>query len=99
MATFLKLAREDLHELDQRNTRRQVLGNAFALTGGALALLCMASPAQAKIAQSNAGYQTQPKGGQKCAGCALFKAPDSCNIVDGTISPDGWCRLYTPKAS
>jgi hypothetical protein len=38
-----------------------------------------------------------PKG-QVCAGCALFKAPASCQLVKGKISPKGYCIAYSPKA-
>jgi hypothetical protein len=38
-----------------------------------------------------------PKG-QVCSGCALFKAPSSCQLVKGAISPKGYCIAYAPKA-
>ena len=37
------------------------------------------------------------KAGQKCSGCALFKAPAGCQVVKGKISPEGWCSAYAPK--
>jgi hypothetical protein len=54
--------------------------------------------AAGKVAQSAAGYQQAPKGGQACAGCNSFVAPNHCKLVAGEISPSGWCRLWTPKA-
>jgi hypothetical protein len=42
-------------------------------------------------------YQSSPKDGRQCDGCALFQAPDSCKVVDGTISPSGWCKLWAKK--
>ena len=80
-------------------SRRQLIGRTVAATTAVLAVLSLDSPAQAKMAQTNAGYQAQPKGDQKCSGCALFKEPSSCVMVDGTISPDGWCKLFTKKSS
>ncbi len=43
-------------------------------------------------------YQPTPKDGHQCDGCTLFQAPESCQIVDGTISPTGWCKLWAKKA-
>jgi hypothetical protein len=43
-------------------------------------------------------YQDQPKNGQVCATCTHFVAPSGCVLVEGTISPGGWCSLYAPKS-
>jgi hypothetical protein len=75
-------------------SRRQLLRGAAATAGGIAAVLAASSPAQAKMAQKAAGYQDGPKGDQTCASCSLFKAPAACILVDGTISPNGWCRFY-----
>ena len=53
--------------------------------------------AQQKMKQADAKYQDQPKDGHQCNGCAQFEAPGSCKLVDGSISPNGWCQLFTPK--
>ena len=51
-----------------------------------------------KSSQATVQYQTQPKGDQKCAGCAHFIAEsNTCMLVEGQISPDGWCSLWTKK--
>jgi hypothetical protein len=42
-------------------------------------------------------YQKMPKGDQQCSKCAQFVAPNACQIVDGTIVPDGWCIAFAPK--
>jgi hypothetical protein len=47
-----------------------------------------------KLSKQQAEYQDSPKGIQMCATCTLFDAPHSCKIVDGDISPNGWCKLY-----
>jgi hypothetical protein len=54
--------------------------------------------AQQKVAQSAAQYQASPKNGQQCSTCSHFQAPSSCQVVDGSISPNGWCALYTKKS-
>jgi hypothetical protein len=55
--------------------------------------------AQQKIKQADAKYQDHPNGTQKCDGCIQFQAPNACKIVDGTISPDGWCQFFGAKSS
>jgi hypothetical protein len=60
-------------------------------------MLPMSAYAQQKMKQADAKYQDQPKDGHQCDGCAQFQAPSACKLVDGTISPSGWCQLFTPK--
>jgi len=79
-------------------SRRQLLRGAAVAAGGAAVLFSAVQPAQAKMAQSAAGYQDKPKGDQSCSSCALFKPPSSCSLVDGTISSSGWCRFYSKKS-
>ncbi|HVO87193.1 MAG TPA: high-potential iron-sulfur protein [Casimicrobiaceae bacterium] len=43
-------------------------------------------------------YQDQPNKDQKCSNCMQFVAPDSCKVVDGKISPDGYCIAWVKKA-
>ncbi len=81
------------------HSRRRVLGLALTTLGSLFVMLAEAPQAVAKMAQKAAGYQAKPNGTSSCATCALFKAPSSCTLVDGTISPDGWCRFYAKKAT
>jgi High potential iron-sulfur protein len=77
---------------------RRTLFTHIALMGAGLAgLMAMALPAYAKMKQTAAGYQDQPKGDQSCSNCNLFSAPSSCTLVDGTINPQGWCRFHQTK--
>ena len=78
-------------------SRRALFRYAAALAGGMAATLAAITPSYAKMTQKAAGYQAGAKDDQKCSGCALFKAPDSCTFVDGAISPDGWCRFFAKK--
>jgi hypothetical protein len=48
----------------------------------------------AALPQSAVAYQDTPKDGKTCKGCKLFVAPASCKSVSGTISPNGWCKLW-----
>jgi hypothetical protein len=47
-----------------------------------------------RMSKQEAAYQDQPRGGLRCAGCTLFVKPDACKVVEGAISPTGWCRLF-----
>ena len=52
-----------------------------------------------KAPQSAVQYQPQPKGEQNCAGCLHFIAEsNTCKLVEGQISPEGWCSLWAKKA-
>ena len=89
------------HKKSDEVSRRNLLRSATIMAGGAAALAAtiVATPAEAdKMSQKGALYQEAPKNGQQCDGCALFKAPASCTIVDGTISPTGWCRFFSKKS-
>ncbi len=59
-----------------------------------------ATPAATKkMPKASVQYQTQPKGEQKCSNCVNFIAEsNTCKLVDGQISPTGWCTLWTKKA-
>lgn len=52
-----------------------------------------------KAPQASVKYQGQPNGDQKCGTCVNFLAESStCKVVDGQISPSGWCTLWMMKA-
>jgi hypothetical protein len=55
----------------------------------------------AKAAKADYSYREQPKEGKSCAGCRLFSLTESgkgvCAIVDGDISPSGWCLAFSPR--
>ncbi len=58
-----------------------------------------APAASGKVPQASVQYQTQPKGEQKCGRCLHFIAEsNTCKLVDGQISPEGWCSLWAKKA-
>ncbi|HEX3938095.1 MAG TPA: high-potential iron-sulfur protein [Xanthobacteraceae bacterium] len=50
------------------------------------------------MAQASVAYQTTPKGDQQCGNCSLFQPPSACTLVDGTITPSGWCKFWVKKA-
>lgn len=68
----------------------------------AMPLLVMATSwaeAAARVPQSAVHYQETPNSGRNCAKCKQFVAPNACSLVAGSISPDGWCRLWAAKAA
>jgi hypothetical protein len=80
-------------------SRRSLFRAAVVAIGSLVAVVGTASIAIAKMSQKAAGYQEKPKDNQQCSNCALFKTPDSCTLIDGTISPDGWCRFYAKNSA
>jgi hypothetical protein len=70
---------------------------ALSLGIAAAGMAVTRADAQQKLAQDVAKYQDQPKGQQSCAGCVNFQPPNACKFVQGTISPNGWCQLFSPK--
>ena len=69
-------------------TRRGVLGACAGFLPRVVAAAVRKKP-KAQVA-----YQNRPKGISNCATCSFFKAPKSCALVEGEVSPNGWCKLY-----
>lgn len=53
-----------------------------------------AAVAQQKSPKDAVNYQDQPNNGDKCSQCRFFSEPGSCDLVEGEISPEGWCNLF-----
>jgi hypothetical protein len=75
-------------------SRRTVIG-AFAGSVSA-GILVWISPTAAleKMTRQQAEYQDTPNGIYSCAVCTLFELPNSCKVVDGEVSKDGWCKAF-----
>jgi hypothetical protein len=85
----------------QDRSRRVFLRQATIYTVGTVIIEGLAPKfvsAQAKAAQNAVAYQDKPKGTQRCDACTLFQPPKSCKVVDGDVSPQGWCSLFSAKA-
>ena len=81
-----------------RISRRSLLRRAaVAASGAAILGTAVSRQAEAKAQQKLVGYQDTPHGAQQCDNCSQFVAPDSCKVVDGKISPTGWCKVYAKK--
>ncbi len=87
-----------MNTFDLHTTRRSALA-----TGVAVAMLAICIPkvaSAAKASKRDFSYQDKPKGSASCVSCKLFSRSSSggvCAIVDGEVSPDGWCMAYSPK--
>ena len=80
-------------------SRRIVLLRSAGCAAGAAASLIPLKQAAAKMSQQSVAYQESPKGDQQCSNCSLFQAPtNTCTLVDGNISPTGWCKFWVKKA-
>jgi hypothetical protein len=94
-----------MSETPKTGNRRDLLKKVAGLTGLA-AVTMVASPAAeaAGMAKSAVQYQDSPKDGHRCDGCALWipgpspTARGKCKAVAGSIAPQGWCSLWSPKA-
>jgi hypothetical protein len=82
-------------------SRRGLLRLAgLTVGGGMLTTAGLAGTARAqaaKVPQKQVHYRTTPKGNAHCSRCAHFLPPSSCAVVQGKISPNGWCSLFAPK--
>jgi hypothetical protein len=72
-------------------SRRFLLSGAGTIT---VLGLTRTSARAAKVSQSTVSYQSSPKGDQRCGTCKQFEPPSACRLIDGRISPQGWCKLW-----
>lgn len=88
-------------------SRRQIFKHGAAVAAGAVissSLLQIREARAAKASKAVAMYQDKPHGQQECDRCTHFvpgttaTANGTCQLVQGNISPKGWCVFFTPKA-
>jgi hypothetical protein len=72
----------------RRNMLRAAAGGVSA------ALLGSHARASDKMTKARAEYQDTPNGIYSCATCTLFEAPNSCKVVEGEVSKEGWCKAF-----
>jgi hypothetical protein len=84
---------------DSRLSRRSLLKSAVVLTGAACSglLAHRQALAQGKASKEAMKYQDHPNGDKKCSECMQFVAPNSCKVVEGVISPNGYCIAFVKK--
>ena len=90
----------------ETKSRRSLLKSAAMLVGVAIVPALAAANkafADTKLAKADVKYQDEPKAGKDCDDCIQFipgktsKAKGTCKVVEGDISPTGYCLAFTPK--
>jgi hypothetical protein len=85
-------------------SRRSFLGSIVVLPALASALAAPAVADGPKASKDSMHYQSTPNDGNQCSGCNFFipgsdaKSDGTCKIVDGSISPNGYCMAYNAKS-
>ena len=79
-----------------RLSRRSMLGGVIG-AAGILAATPKRATAQPKISKVAVNYQDHPDGDKRCDKCIQFQPPDACKVVEGSISPQGSCRIFMLK--
>jgi hypothetical protein len=77
--------------------RNAVKAMTWLAAAAALPAMARRAAAQGKVSKTAVQYQDQPKNDQRCSGCLHFVAPQQCKLVEGSISPNGWCMAYAAK--
>jgi hypothetical protein len=91
--------------IEGRNSlsRRRFIGTAVILPALAGLLGAKARADTSKASQASMHYQPTPNGSMHCSECKFFipgqdsQSSGSCQIVDGSISPNGYCIAFTSK--
>ncbi|KWV47209.1 hypothetical protein AS156_20340 [Bradyrhizobium macuxiense] len=76
----------------RKSSRRAFISATVA--GIPATLLLQTAVASDKMTKPQAAYQETPNGIYSCGLCTLFVAPNSCKVVEGEISKDGWCKAF-----
>ncbi|SFE37177.1 high-potential iron-sulfur protein [Nitrosomonas sp. Nm166] len=85
-------------------SRRKII--KFMVLGATVPLInSLVGQAQAAKASKEAmQYRDKPNGQEKCSNCMQFvpgetaEASGECKVVEGSISPQGWCIAYAKKS-
>ena len=77
-------------------TRRRLVGlSALSVAAGFGPARAQQLPKITKANKRLAGYvEKTPYAAQTCVLCHFFVDPDDCTIVEGPVSPTGYCNYY-----
>lgn len=87
----------------QKLTRRSFLGGMVVVPAAAGLLAGKASADGSKASQAAMHYQSSPNGSMQCSKCQFFipgqdaQSNGTCRVVDGSISPNGYCMAFSAK--
>jgi hypothetical protein len=93
-----------MHDSTREPNRRTFLTTVILLPSLGVLSAGRATADSSKASQASMHYQTSPNGNMQCSKCKFFvaatdpSANGSCQIVDGSISPHGYCMAYTAKS-
>ncbi|HZR04048.1 MAG TPA: high-potential iron-sulfur protein [Burkholderiales bacterium] len=76
--------------------RRRFCAFAVACAAPIVSLSAAEAAGRKKYAKERVGYRDEPYQGRTCATCVLYVGHGECAIVEGAISPQGWCTQWTP---
>ena len=48
-----------------------------------------------KVSKASVDYGPGHPKGDHCAVCRHFEKPHGCEVVEGPVSPMGWCKRFT----
>ncbi|MDA8384369.1 MAG: twin-arginine translocation signal domain-containing protein [Betaproteobacteria bacterium] len=90
----------------KKMSRRSILKGAAALAGLSVVpgLIASRTAEAAKVPKAAMQYRDHPNGANHCSKCIQFipggspAANGTCKVVAGSISPNGWCVAFSPKA-
>jgi hypothetical protein len=89
-----------LMDHDSKLSRRSILRGAALLASAALTAEIVPSKealAQQKVSQEAMQYHDKPNGDKRCGNCLSFIPSSSCTIVEGNVSPNGYCLAWAKK--
>ena len=84
-------------------SRRSIIIKLAAVAAAPVLAIAGKAFAQSKLAKDAVKYQNKPAGGKDCDDCIQFvpgktaKAMGICKVVEGPISPKGWCIAFAEK--
>ena len=85
-------------------SRRTLLKGAAVVTGAAFLSAFAGKTLASKATKAEMKYQNKPNGDKKCSNCNFFipgktsTAAGTCQVVEGLISPHGYCTAYVKKS-
>lgn len=83
--------------------RRSFIEGVVVVPALAAAWAARARADSSKASQASMRYQSTPNGNMHCSLCKFFisgqdaQSSGTCQIVDGSISPNGYCIGFTQK--
>jgi hypothetical protein len=82
--------------LSRRALLRHVTAGGAVVLGTIIGTDRMAT-AQTKATKQAVSYQDKPHDDQRCDNCLQFEPPSACKVVEGSVSPSGWCLIWAKK--